>query len=89
MQRNCLKKEVVLYKNSFKKEVVIYRNSLIKKPMLRRKITDYLYLWKQDTEHKPLVIKGCRQCGKTYSVLNFAYHNYKNVIYINFIEKPK
>lgn len=57
--------------------------------MLRRKITDYLYLWKQDTEHKPLVIKGCRQCGKTYSVLNFAYHNYKNVIYINFIEKPK
>ena len=57
--------------------------------MLRRKITDYLYLWKQDTEHKPLVIKGCRQCGKTYSVLNFAYQNYKNVIYINFIEKPK
>lgn len=57
--------------------------------MLRRKITDYLNLWKQDTEHKPLVIKGCRQCGKTYSVLNFAYHNYKNVIYINFIEKPK
>ena len=35
------------------------------------------------------MIKGCRQCGKTYSVLNFAYHNYKNVIYINFIEKPK
>lgn len=57
--------------------------------MLRRKITDYLNLWKQDTEHKPLVIKGCRQCGKTYSVLNFAYQNYKNVIYINFIEKPK
>ena len=57
--------------------------------MLRRKITDYLNLWRQDTEHKPLVIKGCRQCGKTYSVLNFAYQNYKNVIYINFIEKPK
>ena len=57
--------------------------------MLKRKITNYLEKWKQDTEHKPLVIKGCRQCGKTYSVLNFAYQNYKNVIYINFIEKPK
>lgn len=57
--------------------------------MLKRKITDYLQKWKQDADHKPLVIKGCRQCGKTFSVLNFAYQNYKNVIYLNFVEKPK
>lgn len=57
--------------------------------MLKRKITNLLNNWKQDIDHKPLVIKGCRQCGKTFSVLNFAYHNYKHVIYINFIEKPK
>ena len=56
---------------------------------LKRKINDYLNNWKQSADHKPLVIKGCRQCGKTFSVLNFAYQNYKNVIYINFIEKPK
>ena len=57
--------------------------------MLKRKITEFLNQWKQDIDHKPLVIKGCRQCGKTFSVLNFAYQNYKNVIYINFIENPK
>ena len=56
---------------------------------LKRKINDYLRNWKQDIDHKPLIIKGCRQCGKTFSVQNFAYQNYKNVIYINFIEKPK
>ena len=57
--------------------------------MLKRKITEYLQEWKQTTDHKPLVIKGCRQCGKTFSALNFAYQNYKNVIYVNFVEKPK
>ena len=27
----------------------------------------------------PLIIKGCRQCGKTFSVLNFAKKHYGNV----------
>ncbi|WP_363323821.1 AAA family ATPase [uncultured Dubosiella sp.] len=33
-------------------------------------------------------MKGCRQCGKTYSVLDFAKKNYENVIYLNFFENP-
>lgn len=52
--------------------------------MIKRHIEDFLLNWKNSADHKPLVIKGCRQCGKTYSVLNFAKENYKNVIYINF-----
>lgn len=56
--------------------------------VLKRKINDILHEWRQDIDHKPLVIKGCRQCGKTFSVLKFAHENYKNVIYINFLEKP-
>ena len=35
---------------------------------------------------KALVIKGLRQIGKTYSVLEFAKNNYENVVYINFKE---
>ena len=42
--------------------------------------------WKAKKDHKPLVIKGCRQCGKTSSVVDFAHKSYKNVIYINFQE---
>ncbi len=40
--------------------------------MLKRKIEEKLKLWKAQKDRNPLVIKGCRQCGKTYSVLAFA-----------------
>ena len=56
--------------------------------MLKRKIEQDLAEWKQDKNHKPLIIKGCRQCGKTFSVQQFAKNNYKNVIYLNFFENP-
>jgi predicted AAA+ superfamily ATPase len=54
--------------------------------MLKRKITDTLAEWKTRPDHNPLLIKGCRQCGKTFSVLEFAKNNYKHVIYLNFFE---
>lgn len=56
--------------------------------MLKRKIEQSLLNWKNTPDHKPLIIKGCRQCGKTFSVLNFAKANYKNVVYLNFFENP-
>lgn len=56
--------------------------------MLRRKIEDTLLAWKQEANHKPIVIKGCRQCGKTYSVQKFAQDNYKHVVYLNFMLNP-
>ncbi len=56
--------------------------------MLKRKMEQKLQNWKEDPAHKPLIVKGCRQCGKTYSVMDFAKNNYKNVIYLNFFENP-
>ena len=56
--------------------------------MLRRKIERRLAEWKGAKNHKPLIVKGCRQCGKTFSVLDFAKKNYKNVVYLNFFENP-
>ena len=53
--------------------------------MLRRKFEDVLYSWKQNPKRKPLVIKGIRQCGKTYIAQRFAKNNYKHVIYVNFV----
>ena len=50
----------------------------------RRKIDDYLKKWKEDPSHKPLIVKGARQIGKTESLLHFAKSNYENVVYINF-----
>ena len=42
--------------------------------------------WKQSKNRKPLVIKGCRQCGKTSSVLEFSRRHYKHVVYLDFHE---
>lgn len=55
--------------------------------MLKRKIEEILAEWKREPHHKPLVIKGCRQCGKTYSVRKFAEENYEHVVYVNFVEQ--
>lgn len=55
--------------------------------MLRRKIDNQLLDWKSDPHRKPIVIKGCRQCGKTFSVLQFARSNYRHVVYLNFMQE--
>lgn len=56
--------------------------------MLKRKIESVLAKWKSSTPKKPLVIKGIRQCGKTYIVQKFAKENYENMVYMNFILEP-
>ena len=56
--------------------------------MLRRKFEEVLKAWKTEPNRKPMVIKGIRQCGKTYIALKFAKANYKNVVYVNFVLTP-
>lgn len=57
--------------------------------MLRRKIESVFSAWKADPKHKPLVVKGVRQCGKTFSVRKFAGENYEHEVYINFFRNPE
>lgn len=51
---------------------------------MKRKIELYLLEWKNKKDHLPLVVKGARQIGKTYSIEKFASENYKHLIEINF-----
>lgn len=55
--------------------------------MLKRKIDDFLISWKNNPDRMPLIIKGARQVGKTFSVELFA-KTYKNFIEINFVSDP-
>lgn len=52
--------------------------------MLKRKIEETLLQWRNKPGHNPLVIKGVRQCGKTFIVKQFAEQHYESVIYVNF-----
>lgn len=56
--------------------------------MLKRKIEKTLLNWLNTENRNPLILKGCRQCGKTFSVLRFAQQHYKHVVYLNFFENP-
>ena len=56
--------------------------------MYKRKIENQLQAWLDDSSHKPIVVKGIRQCGKTSSVVDFANKHFKNVVYLDFREHP-
>ena len=52
--------------------------------MLKRKIDSFLLDWKKRKNHKPLIISGARQIGKTTSIRELG-KSYESFIEINFI----
>lgn len=56
--------------------------------MYKRRIEDIFQTWLDNPSHKPLVVKGVRQCGKTSSVVDFARRHFKHVVYLDFREHP-
>ena len=49
-----------------------------------RNIMQDLIKWKNDTNRKPLILRGARQVGKTYIIKQFGEENYDGVAYFNF-----
>ena len=52
--------------------------------VLKRKAYSDLMKWKEKEGHKPLVVTGARQVGKTYLIDYFARKNYPHYIYVDF-----
>ncbi|MEA2115316.1 MAG: ATP-binding protein [Thermodesulfobacteriota bacterium] len=55
---------------------------------MKRNAEQYLKSWRQEITHKPLVIRGARQVGKTYLVRSFA-REFGNLVEINFERNPE
>ncbi len=55
---------------------------------MERKITADLLEWSRDPRRKPLIVTGCRQVGKTHSVVEFAKEHYRSYILIDFEKDP-
>ena len=51
---------------------------------MKRQIEDILLHWKNDKFRQPLLIKGIRQCGKTWMLKEFGKNHYQDTIYLNF-----
>ena len=50
---------------------------------MERLILDRLADWKQDPHHKPLLLRGARQVGKTWALMEFGRRTYENLAYFN------
>lgn len=51
---------------------------------MKRKILDELLQWKNRKDRKPLILRGVRQCGKTWALKEFGRTSFENVAYFNF-----
>ena len=49
-----------------------------------RKLSEKLLKWKERSDHKPLLITGVRQCGKTTLIQEFCSQQFERVAYIDF-----
>lgn len=52
--------------------------------IMERSIIQELVKWKNSSRRKPLLLRGARQVGKTWALLEFGRTNYENVAYFNF-----
>lgn len=88
-----LEKGVILLKKSLEKGVTLL--TTLKKTIIlniggevfmKREIYQDLLNWKNKREHKPLLILGARQVGKTYIINKFCQENYEHAVMINLFE---
>lgn len=56
---------------------------------LKRKIDDILHDWKNAQSRKPMIVKGARQIGKSFSIRKFGNERYESLIEMNFILQPE
>ena len=48
---------------------------------MKRNVYSNLLDWKNDENHKPLILLGARQVGKTYILKEFARNEFDNYVY--------
>ena len=56
---------------------------------MKRNAIEQLVQWKNNTDRKPLVLKGARQVGKTWLMKEFGRLYYEDTFYFNFDEEDE
>ncbi len=56
---------------------------------LQRDIDKLLISWKQSARRLPLLVRGARQVGKSFSVLEFGQKEFENLVVVNFEQNPE
>ena len=56
---------------------------------MKRSIEKALEFWRLDKRRKPLLLRGARQVGKSYTVCQFGKHHFENIVAINLEAQPE
>jgi predicted AAA+ superfamily ATPase len=56
---------------------------------MRRDVEKELVKWKEKEDRTPLIIRGARQVGKSFTVESFGKTNFQDLLVVNFEEKPE
>lgn len=56
---------------------------------MTRDIDETLRAWKKEAHRYPLLVRGARQVGKSYSIKQFGENEFDNVVEVNFEQKPQ
>ncbi len=51
---------------------------------IERQLMNSLIKWKNSPVRKPLILRGVRQCGKTWLLQEFGQRHFESVAYFNF-----
>ena len=61
---------------------------ITKQTVMKRKIYQKLVEWRDNPRHKPLVLLGARQVGKTYILKQFGNREFDSFVYVNCHNNP-
>lgn len=56
---------------------------------MKRNIINFLANWKKKPNRKPLIIRGARQVGKTYTITDFGKNHFDKFIKLDFEKSPR
>jgi uncharacterized protein len=56
---------------------------------MKRLFENILSDWKNSSRRKPLIVRGARQLGKTYTISGFGKTKFKNLVGIDFERNPE
>jgi len=56
---------------------------------MKRDVDDILLQWKDETGRLPLLVRGARQVGKSFTISGFGERHFDNCVVVNFEERPE
>ena len=83
-QKSMEKREFSLYFSCRHAILIGIKSEEDLKMIIERSLIQKMIQWKNESDRKPLILNGVRQCGKTWLLKHFGQQCFEDVAYFNF-----